>query len=186
MGSKIRRRTFLASTGIAGVAIGVGGPAAAASNGTLRVTGLRVSGVEQPLGLEDAKPLLSWRLEGAGRGLRQSAYRVTGASDPQRLQADQPDLWDSGKVESDCCFGVAYEGAKLASRQRVWWRVQAWDQRGAPCTPSAPSWWEMGLLQPTDWSAAWLAVEDAEGRADREAGLHWIWGETPAASTTRT
>jgi alpha-L-rhamnosidase len=35
----------------------------------------------------------------------------------------------------------------------------------------------MGLLEAKDWSAQWLGVESITDAADREAGLHWIWGE---------
>jgi alpha-L-rhamnosidase len=34
----------------------------------------------------------------------------------------------------------------------------------------------MGLLEPADWTAQWLAAETPEAKADRLAGLHWIWG----------
>jgi alpha-L-rhamnosidase len=37
----------------------------------------------------------------------------------------------------------------------------------------------MGLLSTGDWTGEWLAVEDDVARADREFGLHWIWG-TPS------
>ena len=40
----------------------------------------------------------------------------------------------------------------------------------------------MGLLDPKDWTAQWLAVEDAVAKADREAGLHWIWGDAALSS----
>ncbi|WP_158765815.1 alpha-L-rhamnosidase [Terricaulis silvestris] len=36
----------------------------------------------------------------------------------------------------------------------------------------------MGLIEPADWTATWLAAEDEVARADRRAGLHWIWGDT--------
>jgi alpha-L-rhamnosidase len=43
----------------------------------------------------------------------------------------------------------------------------------------------MGLLEPTDWTAQWLAAEDRVAQSDREAGLRWIWGGTASDSNSR-
>src|SRR6185312_12613959 len=55
--------------------------------------------------------------------------------------------------------------------------VEVWDEAGEPADRAPVARWEMGLLDPADWSAQWLAVETEEDRADREAGLRWIWGD---------
>jgi alpha-L-rhamnosidase len=74
---------------------------------------------------------------------------------------------------------------QLISRQRCWWNVQVWDGKGQESSWSEPSWWEMGLLDPKDWTAQWLAVENEVMRADREADLRWIWGATSEAKGSR-
>jgi len=133
----------------------------------VRVTGLQVDCLDRPLGLESEAPRLSWRLESDRPGARQAAYRVRVASDPRTLAAVGADIWDSGRIESDQSFDVAYAGRLLVSRQRCWWSVEVWDDTGAVTSPAEPSWWEMGLLAPSDWSAAWLNVETDEDSADR-------------------
>jgi alpha-L-rhamnosidase len=143
----------------------------------VRVAGLQVDCLNRPLGVESEAPRLSWRLESDRPGARQSAYRVRVASDPRTLATGGADVWDSGRVASDQSFDVAYAGPSLVSRQRCWWTVEVWDEMGAGASPAEPSWWEMGLLAASDWSAAWLNVETDEDRLDREAGLRWIWGE---------
>ena len=143
----------------------------------MRVCSLKTEQLDEPLGLELARPRLSWRLELDRPGARQSAYRVRVASSPEALAAGGADLWDSGTVASDACFDIAYAGAPLGSRQRCWWTVEVWDEAGAPAQPAPVATWEMGLLDPTDWTAQWLAVEAEEDRADREAGLRWVWSE---------
>ncbi len=143
----------------------------------MRVCSLKTEQLDEPLGLELARPRLSWRLESDRPGARQSAYRVRVASSPEALAAGGADLWDSGTVASDACFDIAYAGAPLGSRQRCWWTVEVWDEAGAPAEPAPVATWEMGLLDPTDWTAQWLAVEAEEDRADREAGLRWVWSE---------
>lgn len=148
-----------------------------ASASVVRVVGLRTDYVECPLGIETSAPVLSWRTESNRRGVRQSAYRVVVASSEESAQHGQGDLWDSGRVASSRSLCIGYQGRSLRSRLRCWWRVEIWDDHGSH-TESAVTWWEMGLLSPQDWTAQWLAVEDAIARADRQVGLHWISGST--------
>jgi alpha-L-rhamnosidase len=146
------------------------------TNPRVSVVGLKADYLDRPLGLENAHPRFSWRLESKERGVYQSRYRIRVASSEAALEAGQGDLWDSGEVSSRRSFGIEYQGRKPASRERCWWCVQVWDERGIASAPSRPSWWEMGLLDPQDWTAKWLAVEDQLSKADRVAGLQWIWG----------
>lgn len=143
----------------------------------IRVVGLRADHVAEPLGLQNRHPRLSWRLESSEHNIRQAAYRVWVASSEALLVAGRGDLWDSGKVKARQSHGVRYAGKSLKSRQRCWWRVQVWDEQGRSSSRSMNSWWEMGLLEPQDWTAQWLAAEDPVARADRVFGLQWIWGQ---------
>lgn len=177
------RRAFIAGTATALAATTFVPDGLRAATSESRITGLRADYLEIPLGLENRRPALSWRIESGERNLVQSACRVTAAGDPAKLAAGQPDLWDSGRIETSATCMVTYAGRPLQSRQRVFWRVEAWDGEGQPLGPSPMSWWEMGLLEASDWSARWLAAEDAISRGDRAAGLHWIWG-APAEDTT--
>lgn len=147
-----------------------------------RIVNLRVDYVDRPLGLRSQKPLLSWRMECAHRGARQTAYRVRVARGTAGSGVSE--LWDSGRVESSRSFGIAYAGAPLASGERAEWSVEVWDERRLR-RQSESSWWEAGLLEPSDWRAQWLVAEDAETLAERALGVNWIWGETQADSSPR-
>ncbi|MBI4166538.1 MAG: family 78 glycoside hydrolase catalytic domain [Acidobacteria bacterium] len=178
MTSKINRREFLIASGAAAGLTAVAPSPLRAKTARVRVVGPKVDYIDRPLGLENLRPCFSWRLESDARNVRQSAYRVLVASSESLLQRGQGDLWDSGKISSRKSFGIAYKGQALQSRQRCWWRVQVWDQAGQPSDPSVVSQWEMGLLSPGDWTAQWLAVDDAVSKADRETPMRWIWGST--------
>ena len=108
------------------------------------------------------QPRLSWTLEaaGAGRGLAQSGWQVLVASAPAILVRDQGDLWDSGRVKSDQQIQIEYRGKPLSSRMTCSWKVRVWDQRGQLSDWSAPAIWSMGLLEPGDWQAKWIAATD--------------------------
>jgi alpha-L-rhamnosidase len=117
---------------------------------------LRCESRESPLGIGRPQPRLSWWLDDGRRGAAQSGYHVLIAGSLAELERDRGDLWDSGRVSSDQSTHVAYAGRPLRSRQRCHWKVRTWDQHHQPSPWSAPAAWEMGLLQPSDWSAQWI------------------------------
>ncbi len=172
---KIDRRDFMIAAGLIAAAPG---PARARANG-LQATALKTEFIDRPLGLDTLKPRFSWQLQSGRRGAKQSAYRITAASSETKLKAGVADIWDSGRVKSDRCFEVPYEGRPLQSAERAWWRVQIWDETGRRSAHSDASWFEMGLLAPSDWTGDWLIAQEPEEAADRAAGLHWIWDGKP-------
>ncbi len=126
------------------------------------ITNLTCEYRTNPLGIDVTVPRLSWQMESHQRGARQVAYRLRAASDPQRLQGDDADVWDSGRVESDQSVHVPYDGPRLHSRQRVYWDVEVWDETGA-VSRSTPAWFEMGLLRRGDWRARWIGAQLSGG-----------------------
>ena len=111
---------------------------------------------ENPLGLDTTQPRLSWVAHSDRRGERQTAFQILVASTEEKLNANQPDLWDSGKVASDQSIQVPYQGSALSSRRRCYWKVRIWDRDGQPTAYSQPAFWEVGLLSPQDWQAEWI------------------------------
>jgi len=160
------------------------GPVLAADS--VSVTSLRCEFRDTPLGIDSPQPRLSWNLKPASpafRGLMQTAYQVMAASSADVLAKDQPDLWDSSKVQSDQSAGVVYAGKPLASGQQVFWKVRIWDNAGQPSPWSQPATWTMGLLKPSDWKAEWIMAAGADRRtargyhaaeADREDDTKWV------------
>ena len=108
----------------------------------LKPAHLTCDSLDRPLGIDSPQPLLSWQLQDAGFGARQTAYRIEVASTPTLLSGDKPDVWDSGRIASDKSFGVAYSGPELAAAKRYYWRVEVWDKDGKPYPASDVSWWE--------------------------------------------
>jgi len=68
---------------------------------SLSVAALRCEYRENPLGIDIARPRLSWELRDERRGARQSAYQIQVATDEAALHKGAADLWNSGKVASD-------------------------------------------------------------------------------------
>ncbi len=120
-------------------------------------TRLRVEHLEEPFGIDVARPRLSWWLPVGAR--EQRAYRVRTKD------------WDSGRVASDQQRLVELAGPPLVSRQRVECAVKVWTDHGES-EWSSPVSWEMGLLHPADWAARW--IEPPEG-AIAPAGKRPAW-----------
>ncbi|WP_163232111.1 family 78 glycoside hydrolase catalytic domain [Caulobacter rhizosphaerae] len=175
---KLNRRSILLAGSLSSA---LGQASAAAPRAALQAVGLRTAMRSNPLGIDDPRPGLSWRLTGPA-GTLQSAYQVIVASTLENVRANTADLWDSGRTPGAACTGVAYGGAALASRQRCFWRVRVWDGVGQVSDWSAPAAWEMGLLDDADWMGDWLAVESQVERDDREAGVRWVSGTTASRS----
>ncbi|MBS0633229.1 MAG: glycoside hydrolase family 78 protein [Verrucomicrobia bacterium] len=117
-----------------------------------RPENLRCNFLVAPLGMHDQAPRLSWLLATDGRrGARQTAYQIRVSS----KKNGAADLWDSGRIPSEATTHIVYRGKPLASRQRAWWTVEVWDEK-KKSSVSAPSFWEMGLLAKSDWSAQWI------------------------------
>ena len=128
---------------------------------TCRPVHLRCEYFENPLGLDERQPRLSWWLDaGHRRGARQTARQILVSSEPGGL----PDLWDSGRVASDGSLHIGYAGTPLRSRQRAWWRVRVWDEHGHPAESTERAFWEMGLVERADWRAQWIAGTLTGGR----------------------
>ena len=123
----------------------------------LSVKNLRCEYLVNPLGLDAASPRLSWIVTADRRAEKQTAYRILVASTPELLKAGTGDLWDSGKVAAEETAQIEYAGKPLVSRERCFWKVQAWDRDGEAGDWSDAATWEMGFLAPTDWTAQWIS-----------------------------
>lgn len=105
-----------------------------------------------PLGLDVRHPRLFWQLNDPRCGACQSAYQIV-----------TDNGWDTGRVRSDQTTHIPYAGPPLQSRQRVRWKVRAWDAAGKPSPWSAWAAFEMGLLDRSEWVAQWIGGPLAGG-----------------------
>lgn len=115
---------------------------------------------QTPIGIGKPQPRLSWKLRSDRHGEIQTAYQIRAASSRARLDARQPDLWDSGKVASDQSVLVGWHGAPLASRAQVFWQVRIWDKDERASPWSSVASFELGLLaSQTEWQGKWLTAD---------------------------
>ncbi|MCC6123589.1 MAG: family 78 glycoside hydrolase catalytic domain [Pirellulales bacterium] len=122
-----------------------------------------------PLGIDILNPRLSWEMHDSRRGTMQTAYRILVASTPEKLTAEEGDLWDSGKVSTNDSAQIEYAGKLLASRTRCRWKVKIWDREGKESAWSKAALWTMGLLNPGEWKAKWIGRDKEPAKPEGKA-----------------
>lgn len=145
---------------LAGVMLFCGSAVNATDKGGFEVKGLQVEYLTNPIGIDEAKPRLSWYSEASYRGMKQKSYRISMSSSLEKLQKGDYDIWDSKNVESDVSTGILYGGNKLPAKTRIYWQVTVTDANGKSVT-SAPAYFETGLMD-TGWGDAQWITKPAE------------------------
>lgn len=120
----------------------------------MRITTLRTSRIENPLGFACDNPSFSWIVEDTTDQV-QCAAQVLLASDP----AFQQVLFDSGKVAGPGISSLAYHpDIQLCPRMRYYWKVRVWGETEQ--AESEVAWFETAKMdQP--WQAEWITPDFA-------------------------
>ena len=122
----------------------------------LGVNGLRVEYLSNPVGIDVARPRLSWRITSDTRNTQQAAYQLQVGLSALNVGRGSGLLWDSGRMASGASVFVDYAGPALASHTRYYWHVRVWDSKARVSSWSPVAYWETGLTQPGDWTAQWV------------------------------
>ncbi len=123
----------------------------------ISVVNPKLEGLTNPLGIDVPNPRFSWSLEVTDEtDVKQIAYQIE-VSSSKEFELIR---WSSGKVKSDESLWIPYRGETLNSNAKYFWRVKSWTNKGETSW-SKPSFWSMGLLTETDWSAQWIGMDKA-------------------------
>ena len=123
----------------------------------VKIQHLLTENLTNPIGLDSHQPRFSWQLISDERNISQTAYEI-------KVSVDKRQVWETGKVVSNESVQVTYAGAVLQSRKKYTWQVRVWDNKGKPSKWSEPAFFQMALLNATDWKAKWIEpgyTEDA-------------------------
>lgn len=137
----------------------------------MRAVHLRTEYLKNPIGIDIRKPRFFWQCEG---GKKQTAYRITARrlavggvkTDTGTSDEDTEINWDTGKIFSSSMTHIQYEGKTLQSRDIVIWSVQLWDEEDRTGEVSEARF-EMGLLDPADWTARWITGDYKPKKKER-------------------
>ena len=115
----------------------------------MNITKMKVNGIENPLGYQLDKPVLSW-VTTADCGTKAVAFRVeiSGSEDFSEL------VFDSGRDEAIRQHAFAPDWMP-APKTRYFWRVTAWSDVGESVV-GVSAWFETGLMD-EPWVGQWIA-----------------------------
>lgn len=113
-----------------------------------RVAGLLCNNLNNPIEV-GVSPQFSWQISSPKRNILQTAYEI-------KVLSNESVVWNPGKVQSDQSVHVPYAGSPLQSGKKYSWQVRVWDNNGKASSWSAPAFFQMALLNKSDWKARWI------------------------------
>ncbi|MBT2551293.1 family 78 glycoside hydrolase catalytic domain [Arthrobacter sp. ISL-65] len=141
---------------------------------------LRFEHHEEPFGIGEDRPRLSWQVVSGQEGWVQTAYEL-------ELGPDRNSLVSYGRIDTAEQLLQPWPAAPLASRERVAARVRVWGNHdGGPSDWSPVAWVEAGLLNAADWQAsmirpAWDEDSEAPEPASRLSRTFDVTGPVASA-----
>jgi alpha-L-rhamnosidase len=124
----------------------------------VKVQNLLTEDLSNPIGLQTPQPRFSWQLNSDTRNVLQTAYEIHVGTAASALSSGKELIWNSGKIDSDSSIFVSFKGSPLQSGKRYYWQVRVWDNKGKASDWSTPAFFQMALLNPSDWKAKWIEV----------------------------
>lgn len=139
------------------------------SRSQVTVDHLTIEMAENPLVVNQKTPKLGWQLVSKNSNVSQKYYQVLVSSTEAKIQNNEGDVWDSGKIKSDKSQQVYYAGKPLNEETKYFWKVKIWNQNDVASTWSKNAFFRVAPaekgLKPT-WIGAILKSDShlPEGR----------------------
>ena len=133
----------------------------------LSISDLQCEYLDAPLAIDNTSPHFSWKMNSKQKGARSIAYQILVATDLSKLNEQEADLWNTGKVIDEKSNGIAYQGKTLDSRSLAYWKVRVWNPNDEVSEWSEPTLFGIGMLNENDWSknACFIGVEQTDEKS---------------------
>ena len=113
----------------------------------MRAVNLKTEHMVNPIGIDILKPYVSWNYLD---GKKQTAYELEAVCKDKVILS-------TGKISSSQMSAIL--DVEVKSRERVFWKVRLWDENDNVGEWSEEAFYEMGLLQQSDFVAKWINPE---------------------------
>ncbi len=110
---------------------------------------------ENPIGVDTEKPCFSWIHRQSVAGY-QKEYRII-VSKLSDINDMTKYVWDTGDVLSDDTLNIVYDGSKLETAAKYYYKVFTRDTKGVQ-TESKLANFTMGILDTELWRAEWVGI----------------------------
>ncbi len=101
-------------------------------------------------------PRFSWELVSTQKGQGQTAWQLIVSDQKAKIEDGKGNVWNSGKREGDQTFNLKWQGDRLESLTKYYWKVRVWDRDGKVSNWSETSTFITGSFDEADWKAYWI------------------------------
>lgn len=108
------------------------------------------------LGVDAAKPRLSWQMQDERQAAKQTAYQLFVGTDSLAIVQGKANAWQTSRINSAAQL-VVYAGKALEPFTKYFWMVRLWDQHGHASTPATVASFETGMMNSKNWQGAWIS-----------------------------
>jgi len=116
---------------------------------------LKCEQLQNPIGVDEIHPRLSWRMEDNRQGALQQAYQLYLSTDSISLSKGNEIFWDSKKQNNSDRL-INYSGQELSPQTKYYWKVQTWDKDGKSSFSKIASF-ETGMMNQSHWKGKWIS-----------------------------
>jgi len=103
-----------------------------------------------------AMPRFSWEIKSTQSDQNQTAWQLIVSNDLKNIEDDNGNIWDSGKKKGNETFNIKWQGNKLQSFTKYYWKVRVWDLEEKIANWSETSSFITGSFDKKDWKAGWI------------------------------
>lgn len=134
---------------------------------------LQTDYLENPIGLDNNNPRLTWKIDDDKQGANQQSYRLIVGTDLQIINSvtgstalflnnkktenvnQNSVIWDSGKINSEDQL-VTYAGANLNPFTNYYWKVIIWNENQEERSSEIQTF-ETGMMDLNNWQGSWIS-----------------------------
>jgi len=128
------------------------------SGSDVKIENVKVEYLTNPVGIDKKNPGMSWELNSRNRNVIQEAYQIIVSSSVEKLNKNDGDMWNTGKVNSNKTINITYNGKTPESCSTYFWKVKVWTNKGETQW-SKTTKWTMALTSPAEWRAKWIGLD---------------------------
>ena len=116
---------------------------------------LKCDYLENPVGIDNPFPRLTWQIDDDSPGAIQSAFSILVGTDSLEVENGEGSMWHTKKIHSQQQL-VSYAGAALQPFTKYYWKVITWNKKNDRNASTVYSF-ETGMMDIKNWQGNWIS-----------------------------
>lgn len=130
-------------------------------NSEFRVENLKCEYMKEAIIAKPA-PRFSWEITSIQSKQNQTFWQIIVSDDLKKIETSDGNIWDSGKTRGNETFGIKWQGNKLRSFTKYYWKVRVWDRDEKVSNWSKTASFITGSFDKKNWKANWIGDNPEE------------------------